>query len=204
LTVRLRLVLDPGTLAVISPVTCADGAEVVTVNVAVFCPLSTVTVAGTLAYGSMLLDSETVTFPTAGAVRYTVPVVCPQVGEPPTSVVASSSTFDKTGGGAGALTVVVWFAVLFAVFGSCSLPVTLAVLVKVPAAVACTVTVTVAVALTPTLPRLAVTVPVDPTGGVTKLPWLVVAETNVIEAGRLSVNVTPVPVDVPELLTVSV
>ena len=39
---------------------------------------------------------------------------------------------------------------------------------------------------------LAVTMPVEPTGGVTRLPCVVVAETKVIPEGSESVSVTPV------------
>ena len=85
------------------------------------------------------------------------------------------------------------------------MPETVAVLVMAPAAEAVTVTITVAIEPMPSEPMFAVTMPDEPTGGVTRLPWLVVAETNFIEAGRLSVTTTPVaPVTVLLFLATNV
>src|SRR5205809_5364319 len=82
--------------------------------------------------------------------------------------------------------VVVADAVLFAGFGSASLPLTVAVLVMVPA-VAGAVALVVNVALAPAarLPTEQVTVPAE-------FVHPVLAETKVTPAGRVSVTVTPV------------
>src|SRR5881396_2189084 len=80
-------------------------------------------------------------------------------------------------------------AVLLAVFGSASLPLTEAVLVMVPA-VAGAVALMVIVALAPEgrLPTEQVTVP----DACVQVPWLELAETEVTPLGRVSVTVTPV------------
>jgi hypothetical protein len=85
--------------------------------------------------------------------------------------------------------VVVADAVLFAVFGSGSLPLTDAVFVMDPA-VAGAVALMVIVALAPEarLPTVQVTVP----DACVQLPWLEVAEPKVTPAGRVSVTTTPV------------
>ena len=65
--------------------------------------------------------------------------------------------------------------------------------------------VTVTVVFGAIVPMLAVTIPVEPTGGVTSEPCEVLAETNVIELGRLSVDTTPVAlIGPPPFLTASV
>src|SRR5438270_277811 len=92
---------------------------------------------------------------------------------------------------------VIWVtadARLLAVFGSGSLPLTVAVFVIGPA-VAGVVTLMVIVALAPEarLPTEQVTVP----EALVQVPWLEVAETKVTPAGRVSVTVTPVAADVP-------
>src|SRR5216684_1797309 len=90
---------------------------------------------------------------------------------------------------AEATIVVVADAVLLAVFGSGSLPLTVAVLVMVPA-VAGAVALMVIVALAPEarLPTVQVTVP----DAWVQVPWLEVAEPKVTPLGRVSVTVTPV------------
>src|SRR5229473_6172092 len=93
--------------------------------------------------------------------------------------------------------VVVADAVLLAVFGSGSLPFTVAVLVMVPA-VAGAVALMVIVALAPEarLPTEQVTVP----EALVQVPWLDVAEPKVTPLGRVSVTVTPVAGDGPLFL----
>src|SRR5438309_1261278 len=93
-----------------------------------------------------------------------------------------------------ALTCVVADAVLLAVLGSGSLPVTVAVFVMLPG-VTDVVTLMVIVALAPLarLPTEQVTVP----EALVQVPWLEVAETKVTPAGRVSVTVTPVAADGP-------
>src|SRR5437870_4535502 len=85
--------------------------------------------------------------------------------------------------------VVVADAVLLAVLGSVSFPLTVAVLVIDPA-VAGAVTVMVIVALAPEarLPTVQVTVP----DACVQVPWLEDAETKVTPLGRVSVTTTPV------------
>ena len=102
---------------------------------------------------------------------------------------------------AEAITWVVADAVLLAAFGSGSLPLTVAVLVMVPA-VAGAVTVMVNVELAPEarLPTEQVTVP----EALVQVPWLEDAETKVTPLGRVSVTVTPVAGDGPLFLAVSV
>jgi len=94
-------------------------------------------------------------------------------------------------------TVMVTEEVAFAGVELVSFSVTLAVLVIEPAAVAITTKETEAVPPFATVPKAQVTV------GVAKVqvPWLGVAETNVSPAGRTSVNVTPVELDGPLLVT---
>lgn len=108
--------------------------------------------------------------------------------QPPVSTCDASRTFNS----AAALTVVVELSVLLPGVGSLSLLAAEAELVTVPADVDLAVIVTVAVAPGAIVPRFAVTVPVEPTGGVTSEPCDVVAETKVIEAGSMSVNTAPV------------
>jgi hypothetical protein len=87
-------------------------------------------------------------------------------------------------------------------FGSVSLPVTLAVLVMVPVAVGLTTMVMVASlpgALAARLPRLQAMVLVP-----LQFPWVEEAETNVTPAGKVSVTVTPVAGCGPMFLTASV
>jgi hypothetical protein len=90
-------------------------------------------------------------------------------------------------------------SLLLLVFGSDWLPVTLAVLVFVPALVGVTTIVTVAEAPLARLPRLQVTMLVP-----LQLPWLGVADTKATPVGNVSVIVTPVAVAGPLLLTVIV
>src|SRR5215213_3898901 len=104
------------------------------------------------------------------------------------STCLASSTFSN----AAALTVVVVLPVLFAGVLSASVLVAVAELVTAPGAVDETVTVTVAVTVGAIEPRLAVTVPFEPTGGVTSEPCDVVAETKFSDAGSTSVSTTPV------------
>jgi hypothetical protein len=102
---------------------------------------------------------------------------------------------------AEAVTVVVAVALLFALLGSLSAAVTLALLVMVPPEVgAVTVMVTVADPALAIVPRLHVTVPL----ACVHVPWVGVADTNVTPAGSVSVRVTPVAVLGPALLTVTV
>src|SRR5229473_5788785 len=98
---------------------------------------------------------------------------------------------------AEAATCVAAEAVLLAVFGSGSLPFTVAVLVTVPA-VAGAVALMVIVALAPEarLPTEQVTVP----EAKVQVPWLEVAEPKVTPLGRVSVTVTPVAGDGPLFL----
>src|SRR5260370_747525 len=85
--------------------------------------------------------------------------------------------------------VVVADAVLLAVFGSGSLPFTVAVLVMVPAvAGAVALMVIVTVAPTARLPTVQVTVP----DACVQVPWVDDADTKVTPAGRVSVTPTPV------------
>src|ERR1051325_7099449 len=104
------------------------------------------------------------------------------------STCEANSTFCS----AAVFTVVVWLGLLLLLSNSASFAVAEAELVIDPGAVDLAVIVTVAVAFGAIEPRLAVTVPVDPTGGVTSEPCEVVAETNVILAGRVSVRAVPV------------
>jgi hypothetical protein len=90
-------------------------------------------------------------------------------------------------------------AVLFAVFGSDSLPVTRAVLVIVPVAPGVTTIVTVAVAPLAKFPMLQVTIPPD----CVQLPWLGVAVPYATLEGNVSVIVTPVAGNGPLLVTVT-
>ena len=144
------------------------------------------TLAGTVTPARLVVDNDTVTPPgPAGPVRYTLPVV---FWQPPVSTCDASSTFNS----AAALTVVVELSVLFADDSSLSLLVADAELITVPAAVDLAVMVIVAVAPGAIVPRFAVTVPVEPTGGVTSEPCDVVAETKVIEADNVSVKIAPV------------
>src|SRR5437870_1017988 len=111
------------------------------------------------------------------------------------------STFSS----AAELTVVVVLPVLLAGVLSASVLVAEAELVTTPAEVDETVMVTVAVAPDAIEPRFAVTVPLEPTGGVTSEPCDVVAETKFSEAGSTSVSVTPdAPNGVPTFFTVIV
>ena len=93
------------------------------------------------------------------------------------------------------LTVVVTVAALLPVLGSTSLPLTLAVLVSVPAACGVTLMVIVAVAPLASVPRLQVTLLVQ-------LPWVVVTDPNVTPLGSVSFTVTPVAGEARLLLTV--
>src|SRR5205809_664114 len=88
-------------------------------------------------------------------------------------------------------------AVLLAVFESGSLPLTVAVLVMVPA-VAGAVALMVIVALAPEarLPTEQVTVP----EALVQVPWLEDAETKLTPLGRVSLTVTPVAGDGPLFL----
>jgi hypothetical protein len=102
---------------------------------------------------------------------------------------------------AEAVTVVVALALLFALLGSDSLAVTVAVLVIVPPALgAVTVIVTVADPPLAIPPRLHVTVPAL----WLQVPWVAVADTKPTPAGNVSVKVTPVAPLGPALLTLTV
>lgn len=85
---------------------------------------------------------------------------------------------------------------------SVSVPVTVAVLDKVPEKLPATVATTVIVAVPPLakLPSEPVIVPL----ALVAVPWLGVAETKVRLAGKTSVTVTPVASDGPALVTVMV
>lgn len=83
---------------------------------------------------------------------------------------------------------------------------TVAVLPRLPEAAGDTRTVIVTVAPPPagTVPRFAVTMPVDPTGGPPQVPWLVWQETNVAADGSGSVIETASASAGPAFPTVSV
>ena len=87
-----------------------------------------------------------------------------------------------------------------AVLGSASFPETLAELVIEPAAVGVSEIVTVAEAALARVPRLHVTVP----PACEQEPWLGVAEMKITPAGSVSVRITPVAVEGPPLVTVTV
>jgi hypothetical protein len=89
--------------------------------------------------------------------------------------------------------------VLSAGTGSFTLLLTVAVSVIVPGAVAVTVTVTVELDPLLMFPKLQL-MPAPPP----QLPWLAVAETNVVPAGTESVSTTPVAADGPTFVTVMV
>src|SRR5438132_520610 len=99
---------------------------------------------------------------------------------------------------AEAITWVVADAVLLALFGSDSLPVTVALLVMVPA-VAGAVALIVIVALAPEArgPTAQVTVP----EALVQVPWVELADTNVTPEGSVSVTVAPVAASGPLLVT---
>jgi hypothetical protein len=102
---------------------------------------------------------------------------------------------------AAAVTVVVAVALLFALLGSASVAVTLAVLVIVPLEVgALTTIVTVADPALAIVPRLHVTVPL----ACVHVPWVAVADTKVTPEGSVSVTVTPLAPLGPALLTLTV
>jgi len=98
------------------------------------------------------------------------------------------------------VTVMVAEAEALAGVGLVSFSVTLAVFVIEPTAVAVAVRETEAVAPFAKVPRLHATI----VGLGTQVPWLGVAETNVRPAGSTSVNVTPVELEGPLLVTVIV
>src|SRR5882762_6003754 len=100
---------------------------------------------------------------------------------------------------AAPVTVMVAEAVAFAGVGFVSFSVTVAVFVIEPAIVAVTARDTEAVAPFARVPRLQATVVVP-----VQVPWLGVEETNMRPAGSTSVNVTPVELDGPLLVTVRV
>jgi hypothetical protein len=97
-------------------------------------------------------------------------------------------------------TVVEALAELFAVLGSLSFAAMLALLVIDPSACGLTRIVAVADAPLARLPKLQVTVPL----AWEQLPWLGVAESYVAVAGRLSVRVTPLAVEEPLFVAVTV
>ena len=99
------------------------------------------------------------------------------------------------------VTLVVAEAVLSAVVGSASLPVIVAVLVMVPP-VDGAVTVIVIVALAPLTsePTAQVTVP----EALVQVPWVELADTNVVPDGRVSTTVTPVALSGPLFLATTV
>src|SRR5713226_8927690 len=90
-------------------------------------------------------------------------------------------------------------AVAFAGVGFVSFSATLAVFVIRPRAVAVAVSVMEALAPLAKVPKLQVTVMVLALK--VQVPWLAVAETNARPAGSTSVNVTPVELDGPLLVT---
>jgi hypothetical protein len=102
---------------------------------------------------------------------------------------------------ADALTVVLVLAVLFAVLGSDTSPVTIALLVIVPGAegtvVGVILIVTVALAPLARFPRAQVrgALPLQ-------LPWLAAEDIRLIPTGRVSVKITPVSATGPSLVTV--
>ena len=98
------------------------------------------------------------------------------------------------------LMLVVTEAVLFRVFGSVSLPLTVAVLVMVPTEVGLTVIVNVALAPEASEPALQVTVP----EALVQVPWVEVAEPKPTPEGRVSVTVAPVAASGPLFLAVRV
>src|SRR6185295_3346045 len=104
------------------------------------------------------------------------------------STCLASSTFCS----AALFTVTLALPVLVAGVLSLSVLVPVAEFTTTPEVVELTVIVTVAIALGASVPRFAVTVPLDPTGGVTSEPCDVVADTKLNEAGKTSVSVTPV------------
>src|SRR5205807_2369298 len=116
----------------------------------------------------------------------------------PTCTGSGVSVLAITRSAAG-LTVVLAVAVLLSGFGSASVPLTLAVLVSVPAAVGWTTIVTVALAPLARFPRLHVTVLVPE-----QLPWPAEADTKVTPLGSVSLTVTPVAPEGPLLMAVSV
>jgi hypothetical protein len=98
------------------------------------------------------------------------------------------------------MTVVLSLSLLFAVLGSVSLALTVAVFVIVPPAFGTTWIVIVADPPLESEPSVQETVPAENE----QLPWLAVAETKVTPLGRVSVTVTFVAVDGPALVTVRV
>jgi len=108
---------------------------------------------------------------------------------------------------AGAFTVVVCVAELFAEFGSPVVDVTVAVLLTEPVVAGFTFTTSVNTAgvATATLALVAVTVPVPPTGGVEGVqPAGAVNDTNVVPVGITSERLTAEAVFGPALFTVIV
>ena len=89
--------------------------------------------------------------------------------------------------------------ILLLVLGSVRVPVTLAVLLIVPATVGVTTIVTVTGAPLATVPKLQVTVLPNE-----QLPWLDIADTGVTPAGNVSNTVTPVAVYVLLFVTVNI
>lgn len=91
-------------------------------------------------------------------------------------------------------------------FVSCGVDVTVAMFVTEPPTGAVTVALIVmmATAGAGSVPRLAVTVPLEPTAGPVQLPWLVTQETKVVSPGRkMSLTEAPVTVIVPLFETVN-
>lgn len=96
-------------------------------------------------------------------------------------------------------TAVVAVALLFAVTGSDSNALTVAVLLLLPAVVPLTVKVTVAEAPLFSVPSAQFTLEVPE-----QLPWLLLADTNTVPAGMVSINVTALAVWGPILVTCKV
>src|SRR3989454_8094805 len=104
----------------------------------------------------------------------------------------------------GAATLMVAVAELLAVFGSMTVALTCAVLLRVPeASVTLTKMITVALAPLASVSSPQVTVPVPPRAGVVHEPGLAVALTNVVPPGSGSETVTPGADAGPALVTVS-
>jgi len=119
----------------------------------------------------------------------------------PPATTGSGLSVLVTDRSAEAVTVVLAVALLFALLGSASLAVTLAVLVIVPPDVgAVTTIVTVALPALAIVPRLHVTVPAL----WVQVPWVGVADTKPTPAGKVSVKLTPVATLGPALLTLTV
>src|ERR671928_99888 len=120
---------------------------------------------------------------------------------PPVLTVAGPVLVMARSAEAGAVTVVVKLAVLLAVFGSFSLPLTVAELVMVPAVVGAVAWIVI-VALDPEFRVPTAQTTVEPE--TVQVPWVELAVMPVTPAGRVSVTVAPVEVLGPLLVAVRV